>query len=296
MSVLRRFFARTLLLALAAALALSGLSGCAKDQYQDALQAMLEKERLVDEVRLNLLLAVEAEKNAVLSSTEEATASYAASARKDMETARDNLARLTALVDQGREPKETQALAAVAADFGELQTVDVAILDMAGRNTNLRASRLSRTEAAQAASRFAQALAPIADGPSCPAALEALRAVTAGLSILSLHAQHIEESSNAGMDALEAAMDKHNSQVAAALGRLSGLLRPDAAKPLAEAEAAYADFWRVTQDILRLSRENTNINVLALVMGRKRLLTAKSLDDLAVLRDAVASRAFKATR
>ena len=272
------------------------LFACSKDSYPDALRAMLEKERLVDELRFNLLLATEAEKNAVLSATDAEAASFVDQARQAMGMVRDDLARLTALVQKGEESKEITALSAVTADFSELSTVGAAILRVAGLNTNLRASLLSRTQAAQAAGLFKKALEPIADGPDCQAAREALRAIAASLDILALHARHIEESTDTGMDTMEKTIDEQNSRALAALAALPGLLSPDAAATLVTAKTAYADFWRITQEILRLSRENSNINALALVMGRKRLLTAKSLDDLAALNTVVSAKEFKATR
>jgi hypothetical protein len=286
---------QTFLCSLLTVLALSWLAGCSKDSFQDVLRSLLEKQRLVEQTRLNLLLAVEAEKNAVLTPTETGAAMFIEQARKAMGTARDNLASLVALIDKGHDAKEGEAVAAVSADFEELTAVDAAILRMAGRNTNLRASLLSRNEAATETDRFQQALAPIADGPDCPAAREALRAVAASLTILSLHARHIEEEAETAMDSLETDMERQNRQVEAALERLTKLLPPDDAS-LAEAKTAYAAFWRVTGEILKLSRENSNINALALVMGRKRLLTAKCLDDLAALHTVLASKEFKATR
>jgi hypothetical protein len=300
MSVNSPSFARTGQAAAWAVLALFsmllGMAGCSKDGYQDVLRSLREKEKLVNAVRLNLLLAVEAEKNAMLSSVDTVAASFVDQARQAMRTAREDLARLTALVEQNRDSKEDQALSAVSADFDELVGVDAELLRMVGRNTNLRASMLSRTDAAVAADRFQEALAPIVDSPACPAAREGLRAINASLNILSLHARHIEESTETIMDALELAINKQNALADTALANLSDLVPSAASGHLVAAKAAYADFWRVTQEILGLSRENTNINALALVMGRKRVLIAKSLDDLAALYAVVSSKEFKATR
>jgi len=287
---------QTIALALLVICALSLLPACSNDNRQAALHALLEKERLTEQTRLNLLLAVAAEKNAVLSSTEAAAGPFVVQARASMTTAREDLARLTELVNQGNDTKEIAALVPVTADFIEIAAVDAEILRMVGRNTNLRAAVVSRTEAAQALDRFQQALAPAADGPDCAAAREALRAVVAGAAILALHAPHIEENTDAGMDALETRITVQNDRVAAALGKLAELSPPTSQAALDAASAAYADFWRLTQEIVHLSRENTNIHTLALVMGRKRLLTAKAIDDLTALAAVVEAKEFKATR
>ena len=65
-------------------LAILGFSACSSGNYQDVLRTLLEKERLVEDTRVNLLLAAEAEKNAVLSSTEEAARTYADQCRSAM--------------------------------------------------------------------------------------------------------------------------------------------------------------------------------------------------------------------
>lgn len=277
-------------------LAIFGFAACSGGDYQDVLRTLMEKERLVEQTRVNLLLAAEAGKNAVLSATEATAGSYADEARSAMGAAKRDLARLTVLASNVNDRKEAEAVARITADFGELESVDATILHMAGRNTNLRAALLSRTEASQATNRIRQALAPIIDGTDCPAAVEALRVVTASLAILSLHAQHIEESSNASMDTLETTINQQNRQAEAALARLADMPPPGVAKAAADAKTAYADLWDVTREVLRLSRENSNINAIALIMGRKRQLVATTLDDLSALQEVVMSKNFKATR
>jgi len=277
-------------------LAILGFSACSSGNYQDVLRTLLEKERLVEDTRVNLLLAAEAEKNAVLSSTEEAARTYADQCRSAMGEAKRGLARLTMLAANTHDRKEAEVLARLTADFGKLETVDATILGMAGRNTNLRAAMLSRTKAAQATGRVREALASIIDGSNCQAAVEALRVVTASLAILSLHAQHIDEASNAAMDTLEASINQENGQAEAGLRQLAGIVPPALAKAVDDARLAYADLWNITQEVLKLSRENSNINALALTMGRQRQLVATALDDLSALHALVASKDFKATR
>ncbi|EHJ46703.1 hypothetical protein DFW101_0686 [Solidesulfovibrio carbinoliphilus subsp. oakridgensis] len=273
------------------------LAGCSGGDVRNNVKALRDKQRLIAALRYGLLTAVDLEKNALLSSVQSDGRMFLAKARNAMAGCAKDLARLGDLVRADANAKETEGFSAVAADFAQIEAVDATLLGLAGRNTNLQATALSRTEAALAISRLQRALTPIIDGPSCPAGREALRVVTAGLSILSLHTQHIAESSSAGMDTLEAAMNRQNARAAAALDRLSGLLPPDAdAALLAEAKAAYADFRRVTQEVLGLSRQNTNIEAVALAMGQKRLVTAKALADLAALEDVVGEKEFTATR
>jgi len=277
-------------------LTLSVLAGCSGDDVRANLQILQEKRQLIASIRVNLLLAVDAGKNALLSPVETDAKNFLTKAGQAMATSQKQMIRLTGLIEQGKNTKEAEAVSAVTADFMELQAIDGTLADLAGRNTNLRAAALSRTEAAVAISRLQQALTPIIDAPFCPASREALRVIAAGLSILSLHTQHIDESTDTGMDSLEAAMRRQDERAHEAFTQLSGLLPPTNADQLAQATAAYADFWRVTQEVLRLSRQNTNLEAEALSMGRKRLLTAKTLDDLAALDAVVAEKEFAATR
>lgn len=272
------------------------LAGCAGEDVRDNLTILREKQRLITALRYDLLMAVDAEKSALLSSAESDARMFLTKTREAMAASQKDLDSLSDLVKQGGTPKEADALAPVTADFAEIGSVDATLYGLAGRNTNVRAAALSRTEAALAIARLQQVLTPIIDAPFCPAGREAQRVVTAGLSILALHAQHIDESSTAGMDTLEAAMNRQNSRAQAALDRLSGQLPPDSADALTQAKTAYADFWRVTQEVLKLSRQNTNIEAEALAMGRRRLLTAKTLADLAALDAVVAEKEFTATR
>lgn len=271
------------------------VSACSGDNYQDVLRTLLEKERLVEETRVNLLLAAEAEKNAVLSTTEDAATKYADQVRTAMGKAKAGLARLTMLAARTHAQKEAQLLTRITNAFGEIESVDATILGMAGRNTNLRAALLSRTEAAKTVNQLRQALAPVISGPDCQAADQALQVEAASLSILAMHAQHIEESSNTAMDVLEASMTQENQQAQAGLDRLGKMLSPKE-PAVAEARKAYDALWKITQEVLSLSRENSNINALALTMGRQRQLMAAALDDLAGLKTLVEAQDFKATR
>lgn len=283
-------------LAAACAVFLLALSGCANDNVRANLAVLQQKQQLIASVRAGLLLAVDQEKNALLSPSQAEARQFLDSARDGMAAVKRDMGKLTQLVEETDSEKEMTALGTVAVDFKEMAEVDASLRGLAGRNTNLRAAQLSRTEGALAVSRLQQALTPIIDAPDCRAGRDALRIVTAALSVLSLHAQHIDEKTAAGMDGLEAAMNRQHARAEAAFDELAGLADPGVVAALPPAKAAYADFWRVTQEVLTLSRENTNIEAVALSMGKKRLVTAKALADLDALQAVVAEKEFTATR
>ncbi|EFL53065.1 hypothetical protein DesfrDRAFT_0113 [Solidesulfovibrio fructosivorans JJ]] len=281
----------------AALLAALVLSGCSGNNLHDRLRILQEKRQRIEAVRTDLLLAVNAEKSALLSPTQADAKADLATARQGMENLGKEMETLAGLIDKDGNAKEKAAFAAIDADFAEMARIDETLGGLIGRNTNLRAAMLSRTEAALAVSRLQHALTPVIDAPFCPASREALRIVTAALSILSLHAQHIDEATAAGMDALEAAMNRQDAKARAGFDHLAGLLPPDTQQEiLPQSKAAYGDFWRATQEVIRLSRLNTNIQAQSLTVGRKRLLTAKTLSDLATLETLVGQGEFTATR
>lgn len=271
------------------------LFACSGGNFQDVLRTLLEKERLVTQARYQLLLAASATKNAVLATSQDAAAQFAGEARNASNQVEQALGRLGELVRQDREPKEATALAQIKTDFGQLQTVAGAIWGMVGRNTNLRASVLSHTEATQAVGRLEQALARVIDSSDCPAAREALRAVAAALTLLSLEDRHIDLEGAADMDRLETAMAEQHTLALAALDRLAPLLAADA-PTLAAAREAWNTLWTTNATVVRLSRENSNINALVLTMGRSRQMLAQTLDDLEALHALLQAREFTATR
>jgi hypothetical protein len=294
-----RILRSTLCLAVVAALlAAAALVGCSGDDLHGRLRILQEMQRQLATVRTDLLLAVDSEKNALLSPTQSEAKGFLGTAHAAMEDLHKAMATLSRLILDGGNDKEKAALAAVESDFGEMAAIDATLRGLAGRNTNIRAALLSRTEAALDVNRLQKALTPLIDAAFCQASQEALRIVAAALSILALHAQHIDESTAAGMDTLETAINRQNDKAQTAFEHLTGLLPPDAAQQqdLSQARAAYADFWRVTGEVLKLSRENTNIEAESLTMGRKRLLTAKTLSDLAALEATLGQGEFTATR
>ncbi|WP_428558484.1 MAG: hypothetical protein ACP59X_11880 [Solidesulfovibrio sp. DCME] len=282
--------------ATACLLLILGLVACQGDNVRANLAQLHKKQQLIAAVRTGLLVAVDQEKNALLSPSQAEAKQFLDKGREAMAGVKKDMGSLAQLVDETDNPKEAESFKLVAADFEDMATVDDNLRSLAGRNTNLRAAQLSRTEAALAASRLQQVLTPVIDAADCHASQDALRIVTATLSVLSLHAQHIDEKTVPGMDTLEAAMNRQNARAQEAFDRLGALSSPEIAAALAPAQAAYADFWRVTREVLTLSRENTNIEAQALAMGKKRLITAKALADLAALQDVVAEKEFTATR
>jgi hypothetical protein len=69
-----------------------------------------------------------------------------------------------------------------------------------------------------------------------------------------------------------------------------------AARELESATAALDRFVSVNQQIVQLSRRNTNVRSLALTLGRKRVVAAEAEDQLRSLGEALAAHTFQGTR
>ena len=78
-----------------------------------------------------------------------------------------------------------------------------------------------------------------------------------------------------------------------ALAGLQGLCAPADA---ANATEALNRFVAINDQIVALSRRNTNVRSLALALGRKRTVTAECADQLKALEEALAKHEFTATR
>lgn len=266
------------------------LAGCSGDDFQANLHMLLEKQRLAAQLQQSLLAASDAAGKSLLAPSDTEAAVLAKTVKNDLDAGAEQLASLAKLIEKSQNAKELERLKPVEADYRELTATYAALHELVARNTNVRAVRLSRTEAAGALDRLRRALEPLTDGPDCQDAAAALRAVADAQAILLLHPLHIDESTAAGMDALETVMNGLDAKVRAILAALP------ASTNLAEAQSAYDAFWQVHLTIVALSRENTNVAAVALTMGRKQTLQAKTLADLAALAAVIDEKQFTATR
>ena len=98
-------------------LTLSVLAGCSGDDVRANLQILQEKRQLIASIRVNLLLAVDAGKNALLSPVETDAKNFLTKAGQAMATSQKQMIRLTGLIEQGKNTKEAEAVSAVTADF-----------------------------------------------------------------------------------------------------------------------------------------------------------------------------------
>ncbi len=245
-----------------------------------------QKAQLVSRMRADLYAAAEAEKRAVLADTDQASVDFANQARAAVDKVAAGLTAFQGLaqssVEQGGAKRFEEA-------FAEYRKVDEEVLALAVQNTNLKAFALSFGKAAGALGEMEKSLRSLLDGPNDKLARNAQRAFSEAQRIQSLHAPHIMEKEDPRMDALEKDMATADKAARAALAALG--------KDGASALAVYDTFWKLTAEIVVLSRRNTNVRSLSLSLERKTKVLAACDEALRVLEEGIRERmASKATR
>jgi hypothetical protein len=264
---------------------------------QDPAEQIALKARLLEaagRMRLHLALASVAEKSAVMARTEQDSRAFAGEARAASAVVAGLQSELSQALEAGGTEKEKDALERFSGAFAELQRIENEVLDLAVRNTNLQAYSLAYGPAADALAGMDAALSSIearaaaaADSADTKRVMLLASAARRGaLRLQTLLPPHIAERSDEKMDALEALMAKEDGEVRASLDGLAKLL-PAGSPDLEKAKSGHARFKEIEAEILRLSRENTNVRSLAISMDEKSKAAVKCQEALAALEQAI---------
>jgi hypothetical protein len=256
---------------------------------------------LLSTMRIHLLEAIEAEKNAVLATTDEESESFAVRARQAADEVESNRKEIESIINQEQLPREVGILNNFNICWSQFKKLDETILALATQNTNLKAQKISSTQGAQEMERFEQSLNRLiyrnTSNTRCnKTAMLSYEALTAGLRIFSLHKPHIEEADDQEMDKIEQSIKSYDLSARKALASLHGIANPNESEDMKNAEAAYEQFMKLTAEVLKLSRMNTNIKSVELSLGKKRLISSQCQDILATLQETVQAQRSKATR
>ena len=111
-----------------------------------------------------------------------------------------------------------------------------------------------------------------------------------------LQAPHIADADEAVMTRMEKSMATSEAAARNALTTLSSLVEPRSQPNIVAAKAALDRFMAVNQQIISLSRRNTNVRSLALSLNEKGKLIPRCEEVLHALRDALAKRGAAGTR
>lgn len=275
--------------ALRATLALGLIATFLACTPEPAFRRQAEEEGLIDAIRETLLSSVEAEKSAVLATTDEESLQMARESRRLAATIDGLLGDLRPHIDADGRPAVTEPFATFVARWGELKATDDRLLALAVANTNLKAMRLSARDGLAATDRFLVALDAMERSSSDPDTIRTLSdASIAALREQSLLLVHIPSADDTEMTRLE----KQMADLAASVDRALDTLAGSGAVPagaLATASNAWAERQRIFTEVRKLSRENTNVLSFDVSVHEKRTITRQCLDGLAALRTAVAS-------
>jgi hypothetical protein len=244
---------------------------------------------------------VEAEKSAVIADTDEASQAYANQALKAGESLERDFRDFNSLVQKDHTQGESKLLTEFQACWTEFKKTDQQLLDYAVKNTNIKAAKLSFDQGSQTMKRFEEALNELGGGKSAnreeaQVVRPVAEALAAGYKIHYLHAPHIAAANDDQMDEIEGEIKKNQEKIKRSLDQLKTLVPTKKQGALQKAKKADEELEQVTNKVIELSRQNTNIKSFELSLGRKRKITAQCDEILLGLQETVRGRSFKATR
>jgi hypothetical protein len=260
----------------------------------DRLLARAKRLEAVGRVEQALLASSEAEKSAVLAVTDQDSQVFADQARAASALTERQARGLGSLLAISGTAGEKELLGQFSKEFAELRRIDDELLKLAVKNTNLKALSLAFGPAAETLKQMDEALSRVltaAARSTSPAAkrimLLAAGADAGALRIHNLLAPHIAEESDPKMDELEAQIAMEHQHVREDLDGLPRLLDAGGSPDLQTARSSYAHLTEIRTQILKLSRENTNVRSLAISLNQKHKAMATCQAALAAIEQAI---------
>jgi hypothetical protein len=256
--------------------------------------------RTTADLRIQFNKAADASNRAVMADTDEASVAFARDAEQTLQIVESETAKLAAILQSPHFPNEIRLLEEFKNHFSEYLKLDQSILGLAVENTNLKAQRLSFGPLREVAERFKNSLESIAGKflPKDRCRIDALiaKAVLAVREIQVLHAPHIAESDAAAMTRIERELDNLQATASNAVIELSGFPESKAPDAVAVARKELGRFKEISDQIVTLSRRNSNVRSLELALRTQLPLTAACDDSLRAIQNALAKEGSKATR
>ncbi|MEZ0372043.1 MAG: hypothetical protein ACAI44_23330 [Candidatus Sericytochromatia bacterium] len=276
-----------------ALLAIATLLGIAWQQ-NITLAYSQNKTSLVSTMRIELLKSLAAEKNAVIAARTETARHFAAQSSQAVEALERSRQQYAAIPQAEKSTSEHQAYQDFNTCWSQLRLLNTELLGLTVQNTNIQAQQLSNRESAQALANFEAALSGLLRADTSSAvSFHAQQALIAALKIQTLQMPHILSRQDPEMDALEASMQTEERSVHQHLAALDNTM---AHGRTARARDAYQRFMALTGQILKLSRQNTNVHSAELELGKTQLLSTQCQESLAQLQATIQDQEFKATR
>jgi hypothetical protein len=264
-------------------------SGHRENDFASRVEFKAKRIRLIGTLRASVFEASEAEMSAVMATTDKESRAFADRSRAAAaaaEHARDDLARI--LETRGAR-HERELLSEVSRRLTECRRIDDKLLNLAVRNTNLKAYVLTTGPAEAVLRDVDRVLSNILKEGATSSSPEAkqMMLLAAGAQsgawrIQSLLMPHISEESDQKMDSLEVMIADEDRAVLSNLKGLETLLG-SRSRDLERARSGYARFAELRAQILDLSRQNTNALSLIISLTQKRKAVQVCQDAITAL-------------
>jgi hypothetical protein len=276
---------------LAAATAVTAACG----NVNDALARLSDARRVSADLLVEFTKASDASSQAVMADTDASSVAFAQQAAAAKQAVHKDAVDLRPLLIALGYSDETQLLDRFQEQFAAYEAADRQILDLAVENTNLKAQRLSFGAAQAEADTFEQSVNAVAPANARDIwQVKAARASAVGAvrEIQVLQAPHIAAADEAAMAGIETRMKAQETTARDALATLSSIGGAAARPALAAATDALNRFMDLNAQIVKLSRQNTNVRSLALSLDQKPKLAQPCEQTLRALGDALAHHGY----
>lgn len=256
-----------------------------------------EARRLTATLQAQFAAAVSAADRAVVSTNGETSAREARAAEAARQTLKESGAELTKLLAALEFSEESRLLKDFDGKFAGYEALDRSILALALEKTNTKATHLAFGKGREAAQDVKQALGQIS-GKATGGSAWQTRALTqqvvvAVAEIQALEPPHIAEPNDQAMTRMEEEMRSATSSARSALSELADLVGKDKLEP---ANTALVRFLELNDEVITLSRRNSDVRSLELTLGQKRTLVTACQESLATLAESLRERITKPTR
>lgn len=279
-----------------AAIVLASLTLSACDR--PALLRVIDARHLASDALVQFEKASDATNRSVMAQTDAESAQLAAEAKEARGKLQSDVDALRPLLQSLQFTNETARLTEFERSFAEYVRLDDTILGLAVENTNIKARALAFGSAFETADAVSEALGKAVPAQSTNWRAKALanEAVASVRELQVLQAPHIEEPTEAMMDKLEARMASAAARATAAIAAVKSAAGTDGRAAATAAEASFNQFLALNKQIVELSRRNTNVRSLALVMEQKGQHMSACERGLQTLADALVTRSTAASR
>lgn len=267
-------------------------------------QIALKEERLalVTAMRLSLAATSEALNSAVMSTREQDSKAFAEEARRATADLERGRASLHQILKKHGDQHEAELMARVGQSLVEFQQVQQQLLDLAVQNSNRKAFELAFGPAMKIVNEMNEGLARIATEYTDSASEARLRVVQladeARIGILStqvLLMPHIAEASDMKMDELEVQLSEQARKVRESLDALRPLLPEKDRSKIETTMSRYAEFEKLKHQIIKLSRQNTDLQAVTIALKEKRQTMLACQDAFVALENAIRAEPITST-